>query len=76
MQENWISWKKIILVKFILYVTEKCQKVKHFLAKPHQNGKYTPQKSNNFQPPPCPTSIGLLLRTYNNVQTEWQLCRP
>ena len=27
------------------------------------------------QPGPCPTIIGLLLRFYNNIQTEWQLCR-
>ena len=25
---------------------------------------------------PGPTITGLLLRFYNNVQTEWQLCRP
>ena len=45
--------------------------------------KRYPKKSNNFHPISaastaglCPTIIGLLLRFYNNVQREWQLCRP
>ena len=53
-----------------------------FLAKA-QLEKNPPKKSRNFQPvpaastaSPCPTIIGLLLWFYNNVQMEWQLCRP
>ena len=45
--------------------------------------KKAPQKPNTFHPVPaastagpCPAIIGLLLRLYNNVQTELQLCRP
>ena len=43
----------------------------------------TPKKSDNFNPlpaastaDPCPTIFSLLLQFYDNVQTEWQLCRP
>ena len=42
-----------------------------------------PPKSNNFHAVPAastaspyPTIIGLVLWFYNNMQTEWQLCRP
>ena len=54
-----------------------------FLGKTPLKLKKYLKKSNNFNPVPaastagpCSTIIGLLLRFYNSVQTEWQLCRP
>ena len=45
--------------------------------------KIIPQKSDSFNPVPaastvgpCPAITGLLLRFYDNVQTEWQQCSP
>ena len=78
---------RIILIKLTLYLTEKCQKRKKHRLISWQNPLKveinTPKKSDNFNPVPaastagpCPTIIGLLLRFYDNVQTEWQLCRP
>ena len=49
-----------------------------FLQNPIKDKKNTPK--NQTIPAastagPCPTTIGLSLRFYNNVQAEWQLCR-
>ena len=79
---------QIMLVKFTLYVTDKFPKIQNFhrfisWENPVKFLKKCPQKANDFHPVPtastagpCPTIIDLLLRFYNNVQTEWQLCRP
>ena len=78
----------IILVKLVRYKSyRKMPKKKEFaisfLGKsPLKLEKYL-KKSSNFNAipaastaGPCPTIIGLLLRFYNSVQTEWPLCRP
>ena len=78
---------QIILVKLTLYLTDKnaeTEQIHRFISR--QNSvkvKKIPKKINNFNPVPatstagpCPTIIGLLLRFYNSVQKELQLCRP
>ena len=62
------------------------RKKKNHRLIPWQNSvkvKKYPQKIRQFQSVPaastvgpCSTIIDLLLRLYDGVQTEWQLCRP
>ena len=75
---------QILLVKAYIVSYRKMPKNHCFIywQNPVKVKKYH-QKSNNFNrvpaasiAGPCPTIIGLLFRFYNNVQTEWQLCRP